>query len=297
MSQPLLEERFSRHGLMLFAALALGWGLNWPIMKMVLTALPPLYFRAFCMFFGGMGILLLARRVGSVRVPHGAWRRVLILALFNTLIWNLCIVYGLLLLPSGRAALLGYTMPVWSILFSVCLLGEALTRRRVIALLLGVLGMFSLMGDGLGNLLHAPLGVLLMLGAACSWAMGIVLLKRLPTGMTTSALTAWMLILSSIPMLLVAIPLETNRLAMPGFWPLFGVVYNVFVVFMFGQWAWNRIVLMVPVAVSSLSALIIPLIGVLGGALILGEQPGWREGLAALLIFAAVAVMHIKRSN
>ncbi len=74
------------------------------------------------------------------------------------------------------------------------------------------------------------------------------------------------------------------------------MVYNVTVAFMFCYWAWNRIVMMVPVAVSSLSSLITPLIGVVGGALLLGEQPGWQEGLAAVLILAAVAVVSLRRS-
>ena len=40
------HERLPRKGLLLLAALALGWGVNWPIMKIVLTEVPPLYFRA-----------------------------------------------------------------------------------------------------------------------------------------------------------------------------------------------------------------------------------------------------------
>ena len=44
--------------------------------------------------------------------------------------------------------------------------------------------------------------------------------------------------------------------------------------FMFGNWAWNRIVLMVPVAVSSLSSLVIPLVGVSSGMVLLGEPLG-----------------------
>lgn len=289
------HDRLPRQGLFLLAALALGWGLNWPIMKVALAELPPLYFRGSCLFLGGLGMLAIARAGGNIAVPRERWGRLLIVSLFNIVGWNVLLVYGVLLLPSGRAALLGYTMPVWSVLLSVWLLGERLTGPRLIGLVLGFAGVLVLMGGSLGGMLQAPVGVICMIAAAWSWALGVVLLKRLPVGLSTTALTGWMMLLGSLPMLAAAIPLETSRLVVPSFWPAFGLVYSVFIAFMFCYWAWNRIVLMVPVAVSSLSSLVTPLIGVLGGAIFLGEQPGWREGLAALLILAAVGVVSLKR--
>lgn len=291
------HDRLPRQGLFLLAALALGWGLNWPIMKVALAELPPLYFRGSCLFLGGLGMLAIARAGGSIAVPRERWGRLLIVSLFNIVGWNVLLVYGVLLLPSGRAALLGYTMPVWSVLLSVWLLGERLTGPRLIGLVLGFAGVLVLMGGSLDGMLQAPVGVICMIAAAWSWALGVVLLKRLPVGLSTTALTGWMMLLGSLPMLAAAIPLETSRLVVPSFWPAFGLVYSVFIAFMFCYWAWNRIVLMVPVAVSSLSSLVTPLIGVLGGAIFLGEQPGWREGLAALLILAAVGVVSLKRTG
>lgn len=291
-------ERLPRQGLLLLAALALGWGFNWPVMKVVLSEVPPLYFRGSCLLLGGLGILAIARAGGgSIRVPRSRWGRLALVTLTNIVGWNVLAIYGVGLLPSGRAALLGYTMPLWSVLLSVWILGERLTAGRIVALLLGLAGVGVLMGDSLEGMLRAPVGVACMVGAAWSWALGVVLLKRLPVGLSTTALTGWMMVLGGLPMLAVALPLETSRLIWPSFWPAFGVFYNIFVAFMFCYWAWNRIVLMVPVAVSSLSSLVTPLIGVLGGALILGEQPGWREGAAALLILAAVGAVSLKRSN
>jgi drug/metabolite transporter (DMT)-like permease len=296
MPQTSPHQRLPRQGLLLLAAISLFWGLNWPIMKVVLSEVPPLYFRGSCLLAGGVGMLALARASGiSIAVPPGRWRRLLLLSLFNIIGWNVLIVYGVSLLPSGRAALLGYTMPLWSTILSVLILGERVTWRRVIGLLLGLAGIAVLMGDSLQGMLQAPIGVACMILAAWSWALGIVLLKRLPVGLPTSALTGWLMLLGSIPMLAVAIPLETSRLIVPGFWPAFGIAYNTFLAFMFCYWAWNRIVLMVPVAVSSLSSLSTPLIGVLGGVIFLGEPLGWREMLAIALILAAVGTVSLKR--
>ena len=290
------HDRLPRQGLLLLAALALFWGLNWPVMKIVLSEVPPLYFRGGCLLLGGVGMLAVARISGvKVRIPQGCWGRVLLLSLFNIIGWNVLIVYGVALLPSGRAALLGYTMPLWSAILSVWLLGEAINRRRIVGLVLGLAGIVALIGGSLEGMLQAPLGVMCMIAAAWSWALGVVLLKRLPVGMPTSSLTGWTMLLGGIPILAFAIPLESSRLIVPSFWPAFGLAYNTLIAFMFCYWAWNRIVFMVPVAVSSLSSLATPLIGVIGGVLFLGEPLGWREVLASLLILAAVGTVSLKR--
>ena len=295
-SVPSPHERLPRTALLLLAALALGWGFNWPVMKVVLREVPPLYFRGSCLFLGGLGVLAIARYSGhSLVIPPGRLGRLLAVTLTNIIGWNVLAIYGVSLLPSGRAALLGYTMPLWGVLLSAWLLGEKLTRRRLFSLGLGLAGVYFLMGGSLAIFLQAPVGALCMIGAAWCWALGVVLLKRLPVGMPTTSLTGWMMVLGGLPMVLAAIPLETAALHVPSFWPAFGLAYNVVVAFMFCYWAWNRIVLMVPVGVSSLSSLVTPLVGVLGGMLFLGEQPGWHEGLAALLILGAVGTVSLKR--
>ena len=231
----------------------------------------------------------------TIRVPKGHWRRLLLLSLFNIVGWSVLAAYGVFLLPSGRAALLGFTMPLWGSILSVWILGERITIRRSFGLVLGLAGIVALMGGSLQGMMQAPAGVACMLLAAWSWALGVVLLKRLPVAMPTTALTGWTMLLGGLPILLAAIPLETSRLIFPSFWPAFGLVYNVLIAFMFCYWAWNRIVLMVPVAVSSLSSLTTPLIGVVSGIVLLGEPLGWREALAALLILAAVGTVSLKR--
>jgi len=293
---PSSHDRLPRQGLLLLAAISLFWGSNWPIMKVVLSEVPPLYFRSVCLMLGGVGMLALSRVCGiPLKVPAGQWGRVWWLSMFNVAGWNAAIVLGVSLLPSGRAALLGYTMPLWSVILSVCFLGERLTFRAVLGVLLGLAGIVVLLGGSVEGMMQAPLGVACMIVGAWSWAIGVVLFKRLPVTMPTSSLTGWTMLIGGIPMLFFAIPLETSRLIMPSFWPMFGMAYNIFVAFMFCYWAWNRIVLMVPVSVSSLSSLATPLIGVLGGVVFLGEPLGWREITASLLILAAVGSVSVKR--
>src|SRR5215510_13479775 len=140
------RSRLSPFGLVLLALVTVAWGLSWPAIKIVLAEVPPLTFRAICLVVGGAGVLALARLAGqSLHVPARAWGRLLVVAACNVVGWNTFKIYGIAHLPSGRAALIGYTMPMWSTLFSVWLLGERLTVRRCASLVLGMAGVVVLL--------------------------------------------------------------------------------------------------------------------------------------------------------
>ena len=72
-------------------------------------------------------------------------------------------------------------MPIWTVLFSLALLHEPLSRRKVVGLVLGMIGMATLLGEDVRHLQRAPVAALLILGAAVSWAFGTVLLRKLRT--------------------------------------------------------------------------------------------------------------------
>src|SRR5438309_855577 len=122
--------------------LTLVWGCNWPILKMGVTELAPLTFRALTLPFAGLGLLLVAHWSGdSIRVPRGWWMRVAVLAAFNIAGWNAFVLFGVQQMPAGRSAILAYTMPIWATLIGSFVLHEPLSRRKLFGLLLGSAGM------------------------------------------------------------------------------------------------------------------------------------------------------------
>ncbi|MDO6386886.1 DMT family transporter [Uliginosibacterium sp. 31-12] len=291
MSSPV---RLSRNAWLMLLICIFGWGFSWTVIKYALAEIPPLSFRGVSAFAAGMLTLLLVRASGaSVAVARAHWPKLGMLAFFNVLSWNVLSTYGVLYLPSGRAALLAYTMPLWCVPLSVWLLNDRLDPRRCVALLLGGAGVAVLMGQDVMELMQAPLGAILMVSAALCWACGMVLMKRWALPLETMSLTGWQLLLGSLPMLPAAVWVDGIPPQLPGAGALAALAFSALVTFMLCYWAWNRLVLMVPVAVSSLSSLLTPLVGVTSGALFLGEQPGWAEALAVLLILGAVAVINL----
>lgn len=281
-----------RAGLVLLGLLSLGWGFNWPVMKVVISEIPRWIFRGDSILLASVGLFGIAWFSGHpLRVPIGRWPQLLSMAACNIVGWNMFAIYGVSLLPSGRAAILGYTMPLWSTLLSAWFLNEPLTRRRLTGLVLGMGGMALLIGAEFENLGKAPTGVILMLIAAIFWAGGLVIYKRNPLPMPITTLTAWQALLGGIPIALAGHALETVEWSRVSFWPMFGFWYNVFIGLLFCYWAWNKLVQMVPVAVSSLGSLIIPVVGVFSGMVFLGETPRWQDVAALVLVLTAIGTV------
>jgi drug/metabolite transporter (DMT)-like permease len=273
-------------------ALTLGWGFNWPMIKLALTEIPVFSFRSACLLGGAAGLFAIAACARlPLRVPRGQWAGLLLIGLFNVTVWNLCIAYGIGYMSSGRAAILAYTMPLWSVPLSAWLLQERITARRILGVGLGMGGMLLLLSVELRAVQAAPKGTLLMVAGAVSWAIGTVMIKRHPIALPVTSLTAWQLLLGGIPIYAGALAFDLPDLhpLTPG--PAVALAYNVVVAFVFCHWAWFKIVTTVPVGVSSLSSLMTPVVGVFSGMLVLAERPHWQDFAALGLVLLALATV------
>jgi drug/metabolite transporter (DMT)-like permease len=275
------------------AALTFAWGFNWTALKVALSEVPPWIFRSLCLGLGA-GVLFAALRAGGQRlaVPTGQWARLAMLALVNITCWNMLVAFGVALIPSGRAAILAYTMPIWAMPLSMWLLGERISARRLSGLALGIAALMLLLGEDIVGLRAAPLGSLMVLGAALSWALGTVLQKRYPVNLPVGPYTAWIMLLGGVPIFVGSLLFEDwLALRHVALKPALAVAYNIFIAFAFAHWAWIKIATAVPVSVFSISMLVIPAIGVLSGILFLGERPSWAEFAALLCVLGALATV------
>jgi drug/metabolite transporter (DMT)-like permease len=210
------------------------------------------------------------------------------LALFNIACWNGLVLFGVQQLPAGRSAILAYTMPIWTVLFSLALLSEPLGARRIAGMALGMLGMALLLGDDIRHFRRTPTAALLILGAAIGWALGTVLLRKWKVPIAQNTLSGWMMLLGWIPIAMLAPAFAHEPLAMPSGRAWFAIVYNIFLAGTLAHWAWFTLARTLPAAVSSMSSLPVPVVGVFSGMLLLGERPGLSEWAALALVVAAM---------
>jgi len=241
-------------------------------------------------------LLAVARFSGdSIRIPRAWWPRVAVLAFFNIAGWNGLILFGVQQMAAGRSAILAYTMPIWATAIGAFVLDEPLSRRKIAGLVLGTAGMALLLGDEFRTIGNSPFAATMILGAALSWAVGTVLLRKWKPPIPQNTVSAWMMLAGWIPLVVAAPLFDPTPLAdvlrgMNGrAW--FAVLYNVFLAGTVAHAAYFTLARTLPVAVSSLASLPVPVVGVIAGMLVLGERPGPQEWLALALVVVALFIV------
>ena len=282
--------RLSSRDLVLLAVLTVLWGVNWPIMKIGVRDFAPLTFRTISMA-GGLVVLAVAARLAgqSLRVPREHWRETAVLAFFNMVVWYVLAIYGVKLLSSGRAALLGYTMPIFTAVFGFLLYGDRPGARLWIGVAAAAIGVALLLSGEFSAIAGQPLGTLLMLGAAASWALGTQWTRKRRQPTQIVVLTFWSLAIAFAVCALIALVFERSQWVRPPNAAEWGAIaFNAFAVFGFCQVVWFRLATILPPVASGLSVTLIPVIGVFSGMAILGETPHWQDYAALVAILAAI---------
>jgi len=271
--------------------LTLSWGMNWAVLKIGAAQLPPLWFRVTGLLLGTaiLGVVLVLRRV-PLRLPRGAFGTLVAISLPNIVLWYALVTIAITMLPAGRAAILGFSMPAWAALIGYVVYRERLSWPMVGGVVAAIAGVILLISDDLSDLAAHPLGVTLMLVASIGWGFGTHLLNRAKLSMDTLALTFWMMLIACPWLLAMSAVLELPHWRMPHgveWWP---ILYNAVIVLAMGNLIWFTVARTLPPVAAGLSSMLIPVVGVFSGFVMLGEQPGWRDYGALVLVSIAVGV-------
>lgn len=287
------SEPLPRLGIALLAMLAVLWGLHFPILKIAFTEIPVLTFRATTLISGGLALLLIARARGlSLHLPRGERRPLVLTAIFGITGWHLASAYGLTMIEAGVGVIIAHVMPVLAAPLSVLILGEAMTVARIVALAIGVGGLAALVGPDMVALGTTPVGALMMLAAAASWALGTVLIKYYQWTVNVGVLVGWQLLFGAAPILVGAVALDpwTDPLALsPG--PLFAITYTILLPMVVCHWAYFKLVRIFPASIAAIGTLAVPVVGVISSNLILGEHIGVAQITALVLVTSAITLV------
>ena len=276
----------------MLAILTIVWGLNWPVMKVGVDGYPPLAFRTISMW---LGLPVLWALVKWQRVPFAIrredWPELGKLSLTNMFVWHIVAILALQALSSGRAAILGYTMPIFSALWGVALFGERLKPRYVAGVVAAAIGVALLLWHEFGTLAGRPLAALAMLGAAAVWALGTQQMRRTRIAAPTLAIVFWMTLASAVVMTVATTLFERERWAAPPPATWGAIAYNAILIFGFAQAIWLIMARNLPPVASSMSVMLIPVLGTIAGAWWLNEQLHWQDGAAIVLVLVAIGLV------
>jgi drug/metabolite transporter (DMT)-like permease len=290
MRHPAPAVNLSRQQTVLLVVLTLVWGINWPVLKMGVLDYPPLTFRSLSMWLGlpFLGLLLYLRGI-SFAVPRSQWRELLILATTNMFVWHVMLILAVQNLSSGRSAILGYTMPIFSAVIGVLYFGARMQRRGWLGILAATGGVVLLLWHEVTMLTGKPLGVVMGLVGAAFWGLGTQQIRHTRMTVPTLTIVFWMTAMTTLLMSALAWAFEQPRWKAPPSLTWMSIVYNAFGVFVFAQATWLSLARNLPPLASTLSVMFIPVLGVFSGAVLLQEPLHWQDWAAIVLIVVAIA--------
>lgn len=287
--------RADPRALVLLGVLTLVWGTNWPLFPLAVREVSVWTFRAVGVLGAGAILLAVARMRGDrLGIAREHWPAVVAAALCYLLVWNVASTYAAILIPSGQAAVLGFTMPLWSALISRVVFGERLGARMRIAIALGAAAVALLMTPNLAALASAPVGLALGLLAAIGWAVGTQILARNPVGASALVLTAWQMLIAGVPTAVVALALGDAPWFMPSWQSIAVIAWITLVPMAIGNACWFAIVGLLPPNVAGLSAILVPVVALVSGAIVHGEPLGVVQWAAMACCIASLSLALLK---
>lgn len=276
---------------LLVVLMGFAWGFNWIATRIILQALTPWTLRVVGIGLGAV-VLFAAAAVSHTQLsaPRGTWLKLTIAAFFNVGIFNICSAYSQVYGTTSRAVVIAYSMPIWASVLARFVLKEKLNRVKFAGLILCALGLVILIGPLVERGL--PLGALFALACAWFWAAGTIYLKAAQIPLPTLTATAWQLLIGWL--MIVAGMFAFQGLPQPGPVPratLIWIGYNGLIGMGLIYFVWFVVVEKLPTMTASIGTLLVPVVGVIGSAVIHDEHPDLTDTIGFALIFAAAATV------
>jgi len=280
---------------LLVLLLALAWGVNWPMSRLTLAELPPWGTRFLSLGLGTAILFLLAlagRR--RLRIPRSQWLHVAVAGFFNVAAFNILNIEAIALGNASRAVVIAYSMPIWAAALAWFTVGEVFDRVRVVALALCAAGLVILIWPLAQHGL--PVSALLSLGCALVWAVGTVYMKWAEIDAEPMTIAVWQLLCGWVLIgagMLIVEGVPPNVLTLRGV-TIGALLYNSAIGFGLAYSLWFAIVGRLPAITASLGSLLVPVVGIMASAAVLGERPTPNDYVGFALIFAAAACVLLR---
>jgi drug/metabolite transporter (DMT)-like permease len=274
--------------------LCLIWGTTWLFIKLGLQDLPPLTF-AGIRFVIAVAVLLLV--IAVRKAPPPASRSDLkLLALTGFLAFSMN--YGLLFwgeqhVSSGLAALLQSTIPLFGLVLGHYKLStEPMSLPKLCGVLLGMLGVGLIFADQLqaGGRMALEGSAAIIIGAFCV-AYSNVHVKARGTHLDPAWLAAGQMIFGLIPLLIGGVLFEGNPLRLR--WTGLAVASLLYLALVGSSLAfvlYYWLVRHMAVSTTMLISLVIPIVAVLVGMAVLGEQVTWKVASGGVVVLAGISM-------
>ncbi|MEO6920758.1 MAG: EamA family transporter [Collimonas sp.] len=263
------------------------WGMNFVVIKIGLAGLPPLLFSALRFVFAALPLVFFIKR------PAIPWWLLIGFGLFQFALQFSLLFSGMQLgIGAGLASLVIQLQAFFTIGLAVLLLGERPLMTQLLGALVALAGMLLV-----ATHLEAKttmIGFLLVIAAGLSWASANIVTKKIGK-INPLALMAWGSLMAAPPLLLASAILEGtaawyNAFLHFGWASVAAVFYQSYPNTILGYGIWTILMRKYAAATVAPFSLLVPLVGMLSAAILLGESLQWWKIVAGLLVLAGLAL-------
>lgn len=266
------------------------WGGSFLFIRVAVPALGPTLLMDIRVFFAAVALILYAVVLGRLGGLRTRWRQFLVLGGVNAALPFTLIAAAEINLTASLASILNSTTPLFTAVVAALWIGESLTARKMVGLMLGVAGVAVLVGWNSQPMSGVMvLSVCASLGAALAYGLGGVYAKRAFSGVPSLTMAVGQQAAAA------AILLPLAAATLPGEPPSLNVVFSVFALALLSTalayLLYFRLITNVGPTKTLSVTFLVPVFGVLFGVLFLGEPfgPGTLVGMG--IILAGVALV------
>ncbi|PMP84582.1 MAG: hypothetical protein C0174_06905 [Thermodesulfobium narugense] len=277
----------------LFFILIIIWSYTAIVTKVALLYIDPFELSLLRTLIGAMFLFVIVFSLKKLTIPKNIWLVIILGFLQNSLLmifYNLALVQG----GAGKVVLLIYSMPFWTILFSVLFLKEKFSILQEISFVLALLGLFFILKPWAS---HSDFfSYIAALLGGLSWAAAnivAVFIWRSKEKIDGINLSFWQMLFGFLGVFLfsffvkISKPIEVNLTLVLALF-FIGVLATGFAWFL-----WLYLLKNISPSVLGLTSLLVPIFSIIEAWYHLGEAPGENEIIGIFLILTALALIYL----
>lgn len=263
------------------------WGMNWVVMKTANTFFPPITFVAYRFLFGALVLLSVWFWLHLPLPKKKYWPWIFLTGILQMGLNNIAAQTSMLTLGAGMVSVLNYSMPVFAAVMAHFLLGERLNWRKGAGIVLAIAGMAVLMDVHAGGDVTA---ICIGLLSAVFWGLASIFVKLKLSDVNPISLTTWQMVCASLSLLAYTAIVPQGEVI----WNTESVlclIYNGVLASALAFFLWSWILQHIEVSKASVAVLAVPIVGVIGGIICLGEPMTLHIFFGMIMIMAGIYIV------
>ncbi|WP_036705011.1 DMT family transporter [Paenibacillus sp. OSY-SE] len=285
----------NRINYLLLLGIGLIWGSQFFFVDLVINSITPITLAACKALLGTITLATLHLFSGKkerTQGQSGIWKSLIWIGVLEAVVPFILIGWGQQYINSSTASILLGTVPIFTIIFvKIFAPDEKLPFKKWISVIMGFGGLCLLFAPDISSISFAGnfMGYVALLGASLSFAVSLLLIKRLPPMSSIVAMRNVLFVASVILLPLAFIFEDPLRVQLSWQQILDVIILGVLqagIVYML----YNILIRRTSAAFASLTNYLVPLFGILLGTVVLGDQLTWNAIAALFVILVSLAV-------